>query len=66
MLNLAAVEGLLDEKKTAQVGTFPSPTHSLMIFVLFSLKSYLKFQPLTVRSARTDPCFNKDAQSPFC
>lgn len=36
-----------------------------MIFVLFSFNSYLKFQPFTVRSARTDLCFTKDAQSPF-
>lgn len=52
-------------KKKWEVGTFPSPTHSLMIFVLFSFNSYLKFQPFTVRSARTDLCFTKDAQSPF-
>lgn len=36
-----------------------------MIFVLFSFNSYLKFQPFTLRSARTDLCFTKDAQSPF-
>lgn len=53
-------------KKEGEGGTFPSPTRSLMIFVLFSFKSYLKFQPSTVRSARTDLCFNNDAQSPFC
>lgn len=72
-LGLASVgEMLLDEKrkrrkkKKGEVGTFPSPTHSPMVFVLFSFKSYLKFQPVTVRSARTDLCFNKDAQRPFC
>lgn len=67
-LDLASVEEmLLDEKKKKkwEVGTFPSPTRSLMIFVLFSFNSYLKFQPFTARSARTDLCFTKDAQSPF-
>jgi len=63
---------LLDKKKNkkvgkkGQVGTFPSPTRSLMIFVLFSFKSQLKFQPFTVSSAQTDLRFNKAAQSPFC
>lgn len=59
---------MLDEKtkkENGQVGTFPSPTHSRMIFVLFSFKSYLNFQPITVRSARTAHCFNEDAQRPF-
>lgn len=67
-LDLASVEEmLLDEKKKKkrEVGTFPSPTRSLMIFVLFSFNSYLKFQLFTARSARTDLCFTKDAQSPF-
>lgn len=54
-----------ERKKKREVGTFPSPTRSLIIFVLFSFNSYLKFQPFTVRPARTDLCFTKDAQSPF-
>lgn len=54
-----------EEEKKWEVGTFPSPTRSLMIFVLFPFNSYLKFQPFTARSARTDLCFTKDAQSPF-
>lgn len=53
------------KKKKQEVGTFPSPTRSLMIFVLLSFNSYLTSQPFTARSARTDLCFTKDAQSPF-
>lgn len=55
-----------EKEKKGKVGTFPSPTHSLTIFVILSFESYLKFQPITVRSARTDLCFNKDAQNPVC
>lgn len=54
-----------EEEKKQEVGTFPSPTRSLMIFVHSSFNYYLKFQPFTVRSARTDRCFTKNAQSPF-
>lgn len=53
-------------KKRGEAGTFPSPTHCLMIFVLFLLNLNLKFQAFTVRSARTDLRFKKDVQSPFC
>lgn len=52
-------------RKKARSRHIPFSYSLSVIFVLSSFNSYLKYQPFTARSARTDLYFTKDAQSPF-
>lgn len=55
-----------EEEKKQEVGTFPSPTRSLMIFVLSSFNSYLKFSALYSKISKNRPLLHQRCTKPFC